>query len=195
MFTQEQVLEMANSIAELQGMRDSDLENALVPLEGNEYLTVVQDGMNKKVSIFNLPSGSGSAYGTTAERPTLQADPAHVGYQYLDRTLHKLITWDGSVWREADGAVAGALRYGTTAQRPSSSDIYNGFAYLDNTIAKQIFWTDTRWIEGDGATADTLRLGTTANRPTSGIYVGFQYFDTDLNKLVIWNGSVWKTDI
>jgi hypothetical protein len=40
--------------------------------------------------------------GTTAQRPTPQ-DPApilSVGLKYVDTTLGKLVSWDGSTWRD-----------------------------------------------------------------------------------------------
>ena len=54
------------------------------------------------------------------------------------------------VWREDDGAAAGVLRSGATADRPASTDIYIGFQYFDTTDGKMIVWNGTAWVNLDG---------------------------------------------
>jgi hypothetical protein len=44
--------------------------------------------------------------GTTAQRPTsLGGGPLTPGATYVDSTISKTITWDGSAWRDTSGAV------------------------------------------------------------------------------------------
>lgn len=58
-----------------------------------------------------------------------------------------------TVWQDVDGASAGVLRAGTTANRPVSGDIYTGFQYFDVDLGHPIWWNGSAWIKGDGTTA------------------------------------------
>ena len=63
----------------------------------------------------------------------------YLGFPFYNTGI-KIQTWyDGSSFREFDGAKAGVLRKGTFEDKPSSSDIYIGFKY---------FCTDKQTIEG-----------------------------------------------
>lgn len=53
-------------------------------------------------------------------------------------------------WVEYDGAVAGVLRHGATADRPAATDIYVGFEYFDETLGKPIYWNGTAWADATG---------------------------------------------
>ena len=76
-----------------------------------EVLTA--DGVNLANSFGNLPiervdglqielaTRLDSARGTTTERPTLTT--ADDGFVYYDRTLLKLILWNGTAWRNVNG--------------------------------------------------------------------------------------------
>ena len=53
---------------------------------------------------------------------------------------------DMSKWVEEDGAVAGVLRSGATANRPASTDIYVGFEYFDTDLGLKVVWNGSDWI-------------------------------------------------
>ena len=53
-------------------------------------------------------------------------------------------------WVEEDGATAGVLRSGTTANRRASTDIYTGFQYWDTDLCKMIAWNGSAWVNLDG---------------------------------------------
>jgi len=70
---------------------------------------------------------------------------------YLSGDTIYFYSLDMSKWLEYDGAVAGVVRNGTTAQRPSFDDIYTGFEYFDKTIGKSIWYNGTGWVDATGA--------------------------------------------
>ena len=91
--------------------------------------------------------------GITGKRPAPN-NAKMVGMGYFDTTLGKPINVKSvasntPTWCEADGAVAGTKRSGTTAQRPTGSAIYVGYRYFDTTIGKPIF---AKTISGDTVT-------------------------------------------
>lgn len=99
------------------------------------------DGGNNSIdTIFNVTSG------TTLYRP----DAAPKGHVYEDTTINRTIINKGTSsipdWREFDGAKAGVLRSGSTAQRPLPIDIYIGFIYFDTNVGKSITWNGTSWV-------------------------------------------------
>lgn len=95
--------------------------------------------------------------------------------------------WDGSKWIEYDGAKAGVVRKGTTAQRPAGNDIYVGFEYFDTDLGKTVYasaiassspYTVT-WVDTDGVIADVKKAGEITERPsTVGLKDGFTYLVT-----------------
>ena len=95
-------------------------------------------------------SGSGNAYTDYFNAP----DPAVYPYIYI-KTTYAGYTFFYSYpydirWIEDDGAVAGVERSGTTANRPSSTDIYTGFQYWDTDLGKMIAWNGSAWVNLDG---------------------------------------------
>ena len=82
--------------------------------------------------------------------------PSPTDYPYI----YMVNGWSGSEtftfqpaetsWIEDDGAAAGVLRSGATADRPASADIYTGFQYFDTTLGKFICWNGTAWVNLDG---------------------------------------------
>lgn len=48
------------------------------------------------------PAAYQAHYGTTAQRPTLTA--TDIGYRYTDTTIAKQIFWNGTAWKDAQGA-------------------------------------------------------------------------------------------
>lgn len=74
-------------------------------------------------------------------------------------TQNKLIGFNGTKAIESDGATAGVLRNGVTANRPSGSSIYVGFMYFDTSIsparpiyASAISGDVVTWVDATGAT-------------------------------------------
>lgn len=61
------------------------------------------------------------------------------GTSVYDDTIKKPVWWNGTLWQEADGAVAGVKRSGEFANKPAATDIYVGFKY---------FCTDKQTTEG-----------------------------------------------
>jgi hypothetical protein len=91
------------------------------------------------------------------------ASSIYQGFQFFATDLKKPIIAhiDDEVitWRESDGAVAGVLRQGTTANRPVGSSIYVGFMYFDTSIsparpiyASSISGDTVTWVDATGAT-------------------------------------------
>ena len=94
-------------------------------------------------------NNSGTFYGTTSVRNSYTA--TGIGVRCIDTTLNKPVwTIASNSWVEADGAVAGVKRSGTTAQRPASTGIYTGFQYWDTTLGKMIAWNGSAWVNLDG---------------------------------------------
>lgn len=89
--------------------------------------------------------------GSSSNRPNVDA----AGLMYFDTSIWKNIfmhTYENgvSIWKEYDGAAAGVKRKGSSAERPSRSEIYIGFMYFDTTLQKPIFWTDEESIGDNG---------------------------------------------
>ena len=57
-FTREDILKIQNALLQL-GRKDSEFEDANTPLNSEDYISILQDGINKKVSINNLLSTLG----------------------------------------------------------------------------------------------------------------------------------------
>lgn len=57
-FTREDILKIQNALLQL-GRKDSEFKDANVPLNSNDEIAILQDGINKKVSINNLLSTLG----------------------------------------------------------------------------------------------------------------------------------------
>ena len=57
-FTREDVLKIQNALLQL-GRKDSEFKDANIPLNSNDEIAILQDGINKKVSINNLLSTLG----------------------------------------------------------------------------------------------------------------------------------------
>lgn len=57
-FTREDILKIQNALIQL-GRKDSEFKEANTPLSSNDYIAILQDGINKKVSINNLLSTLG----------------------------------------------------------------------------------------------------------------------------------------
>lgn len=57
-FTREDILKIQNALIQL-GRKDSEFKEANIPLNSNDYIAILQDGINKKVSINNLISTLG----------------------------------------------------------------------------------------------------------------------------------------
>lgn len=57
-FTREDILKIQNALLQL-GRKDSEFKDADTPLNSNDYIAILQDGINKKVSINNLLSTLG----------------------------------------------------------------------------------------------------------------------------------------
>lgn len=71
-------------------------------------------------------------------------------YSYINATSIEVFRiYSAKGWVEADGATAGVLRSGTTAQRPTGGAIYVGYRYFDTTLGKPIF---AKTISGDTVT-------------------------------------------
>jgi hypothetical protein len=80
--------------------------------------------------------------------------PTDFPYIYLSNNYGnaETITFElpATSWVEEDGATAGVLRSGATADRPASTDIYTGFQYFDTDDGKVIVWNGTAWVNLDG---------------------------------------------
>lgn len=59
MFTREQIREISKRLSEL-GIKDTDLEE-VDKISSNDVIAIVQDGVNKKVSIKELISSIGNS--------------------------------------------------------------------------------------------------------------------------------------
>lgn len=57
-FTREDILKIQNALLQL-GRKDSEFKDANTPLNSDDYIAILQDGINKKVSINNLLSTLG----------------------------------------------------------------------------------------------------------------------------------------
>ena len=57
-FTREDILKIQHALLQL-GRKDSEFKNANTPLNSDDEITILQDGINKKVSINNLLSTLG----------------------------------------------------------------------------------------------------------------------------------------
>ena len=57
-FTREDILKIQNALLQL-GRKDSEFKDANTPLNSEDYISILQDGINKKVSINNLLSTLG----------------------------------------------------------------------------------------------------------------------------------------
>lgn len=57
MFTKNQIQEIANKLG-LLGKKDTDFDEAKLPLTGDEWIVLVQNGKNVKTKLKNLPVGS-----------------------------------------------------------------------------------------------------------------------------------------
>lgn len=81
-------------------------------------------------------------------------DPTEYPYIYTSNAWAsaELITFfvPQTYWIEQDGATAGVLRHGLTADRPAASDIYVGFEYFDETLGKPIYWNGTAYVDTTG---------------------------------------------
>lgn len=62
----------------------------------------------------------------------------------------KITQEESAKWFEQDGATAGVLRHGATADRPAATDIYVGFEFFDETLGKPIYWNGTAWADATG---------------------------------------------
>ena len=68
------------------------------------YLTFYNNRLGYVINgVFCSPNGlkDGSPAGTTADRPSLRTPDA--GFLYFDKTLGKVIVWDGGAWKNTDG--------------------------------------------------------------------------------------------
>ena len=193
---------------------DYNITNGLLQRQNYSTDLVAPSGENGKIVVdttarllitafngrFFKPDGSVAGtktYGSaTTDRPNATEIATLYGFRFFDRTLNKplfaknIYTSSGRVdWIEGDGEVAGIRRSGTTAQRPTPTNI--GFTYLDTTLGKLIVWDGTSWVNIDG-TPLLSTSGTTANRPSaSDAGAGFTYFDTNLGKMIVSNGTTW----
>lgn len=84
--------------------------------------------------------------GESKDRPILFNN--NIGFEFYDRTINKLIRWNGSSWIDSNGNPADAKKQGATEERPSNVQI--GYIYKDATLNKLILWEGTKWINLDG---------------------------------------------
>ena len=100
--------------------------------------------------IIILPNFNEAAQGRLFTSP----DPSEYPYIYTESrySLAEVLTFEIVVpyWIEQDGAKAGVLRHGATADRPASTDIYVGFEYFDETLGKPIYWNGTAYVDATG---------------------------------------------
>lgn len=82
------------------------------------------------------------------------ANPEHAdvnGVINCNSNTHDMAWYHAGKWYDAAGNQSGALRTGTTAERPEG--VKTGFAYKDTTIGKWVFWDGSRWELADGTQA------------------------------------------
>lgn len=75
------------------------------------------------------------------------------GAMLFDTALGVPCFYTGTQWVDALGYTptkGGTRRYGTTLQRPASTDIYDGFQYFDTDLSKPIWWNGTAWVDTTG---------------------------------------------
>jgi hypothetical protein len=100
--------------------------------------------------IVILPNFNEEAKGRWFTSP----DPAEYPYiyTYSNFSVEEVLTIEIVIpyWIEQDGAKAGVLRHGATADRPASTDIYVSFEYFDETLGKPIYWNGTAWADATG---------------------------------------------
>lgn len=91
---------------------------------------------------------------TTQGKEFVAPDPSEYPYIFVENrySLAEVLTFEVYVprWLEQDGATAGVLRHGATADRPAATDIYVGFEYFDETLGKPIYWNGTAWADATG---------------------------------------------
>lgn len=119
-------------------IKDTQFEDAKLPLKGNEVLAIVQDNKNVKITLSDL--GSVSDSGSTDQRP----DNPIIGTQYFDTTLQKLIVFNGEIWMDTMGNPADAPNIGTTDDRPQ--DVQVGFIFYDIEEEHFVIWNGQDWV-------------------------------------------------
>lgn len=97
-------------------------------------------------------------YGTTANAPTNLTTSNDRGYQYFNTSTGKPNIWNGTAWLESDGVIAGTLRSGTFAAKPTYTDnkLYVGFKY---------FCTNKQTAEGTTNGIEIIYKGTDRTDP------------------------------
>ena len=125
-----------------------------ITTHGNSYLNIWMSKGNPEESAEDLVKIVNNQASQATVNVTIE-DAASYPYLKIEnrdsKTLTiKIIGQEELVWEESDGAGAGVLRSGATADRPASSSIYTGFQYWDTTLGKMIAWNGSAWVNLDG---------------------------------------------
>ena len=97
-------------------------------------------------------------YGISSKRPTYSKDGINIGHKYYDTQINKLISYNGSIWLEYDGEIAGISRKGTYSNRPLSTSTVPptniGFQYYNTNTHKYMTWeSGDKYYYADGTEA------------------------------------------
>lgn len=122
-----------------------------------EFILIYSTYSQESNVVRNNYGSDRSVFGSTVNTPTgLVKNTGGVpspeaGVQYYNRDWDVPLFWDGTIFRNALGYIAGPLK-GTTAQRPALTDSSKciGYIYYDTTINKPIWWTGDKWIDATG---------------------------------------------
>ena len=105
------------------------------------------------IPLSNKGLSSGSYY--NYESDVFSApDPAQYPYFCVEITSHSTSFKFGGFynigWGDANGFIAGWNNVGSTAKRPSATDVGAGFTYFDTNLGKMIVSNGTNWVNIDG---------------------------------------------
>jgi hypothetical protein len=111
--------------------------------------STIDDGLEINAALHDVSGINNTAIGYTDT--FVAPDSSIYPYIYISTNYTGFTFYEpfALVWVEGDGAIAGTLRSGTTAQRPTGRAIYVGYRYFDTTLGKPVF---AKTISGDTVT-------------------------------------------
>lgn len=127
-FTEEDYKKIEKYLASC-GVKDSCLEDAKLPIEGNEKIAIVQNGENRILYIRELIEALSNSKASL------------VTEWYNGNSVEDSVWGKDENWNSENNYAK--LRKGTTSQRPAN--VHIGFIYKDTDLNKWIIWNGTDW--------------------------------------------------